>query len=198
MSLPLRAAMMMPMCALAVHQLRFELATGSQAQAQLAREGHGYLSTLEPFVLLAAATALGAFAGAVARAWDGQEASQPRRHSLARVWLLCALVLVALYCGQELAEGILLRGHPGGVAGVFGHGGLLAVPISVLVAAALALALRTADAVLRLVARARAHRRIHVSPEHGVAIHMRPGSSDWRLEPQAGVVAGRAPPLALP
>lgn len=187
---------MLPLGVLAVHQLRFQLAFGSAAAARLAREGHGYLATVEPFALLAAAIAAGAFIGRLARAWHtdqgGSTAGSSRRPML-RSWALCAAALLATYCAQELLEGVFAAGHPAGLAGVFGGGGWLAVPLAALIGAALATALRVADTLIRAVARATA--TAHPRATRTSQRRSQPRrENDWRLDPASGVAAGRAPP----
>ena len=190
----------MPLCALAVHQARYYLAFGSQAGARLSRAGHGYLSTVEPFVLLAVALALGAFVGRLARAWQG--ASTSRRptasHSLVRVWATCALALLVIYSGQELCEGFFAAGHPAGFAGIFGYGGWIAVPLAMIIGAVLAATLRGAQTLVELAAAAGGGARTHTHAQAPVAPRRTARRvADWRLEPQSGLVAGRAPPVLL-
>ncbi|HEY2769853.1 MAG TPA: hypothetical protein VGI87_04765 [Solirubrobacteraceae bacterium] len=195
----MRGALLLPLGILAVHQLRFQLAFGTASAARLAREGHGYLATLEPFVLLAVAIAAGAFIGRVARAWqtgdprDGTPNVLRGRRPLLRSWVLCAAVLLAAYCVQELTEGIFAAGHPGGLAGVFGGGGWLAVPLAALIGGALAAALRIADTLIQ--AAARVTRATHPADPPEPDPRSEPALiKDWRLDPAAGVAAGRAPP----
>src|SRR5437588_337039 len=111
----LRGGLLMPVCALAVHQTRYYLAFGGHARYRLAHDGHAYLSWLEPCALLAVALALGLLIGALARVWQrrgsapsqGPSASPTIWSTRARVWAACALALLALYGGQELCEGML-------------------------------------------------------------------------------------------
>jgi hypothetical protein len=190
--------MLLPLCVLVVHQLRFYIAFGRDAPMWLAREGHAYLSTAEPIALLIAALAVGGFVGRLARAWQrGGEAGsvEPGRGRLLRIWALCAVVLFAFYCGQELIEGLLATGHPAGLAGILGHGGWLAAPIAMLVAAALTAALRVASSLVALVSCTRRRPGRLLTPL--VQRHAARYTADWRLDPQAGVVAGRAPPLLI-
>jgi hypothetical protein len=185
----------MPLCALAVHQARYYLAFGAHAPAQLARDGHAYLGTIEPFVLLAAALALGGFVGKLARAWQSAHRTTPRHRNSTRLWATCALVLLALYCGQELCEGMFAAGHPAGLAGIVGHGGWVAIPLAVLVGGALAATLQFAHTLIELAAR-RADRRRRRAGAPTPLPHIADSRADWRLDPRSGVVAGRAPPLA--
>jgi hypothetical protein len=193
----LRGALLLPVCALAVHQGRYYLAFGGRAGARLSREGHSYLTSVEPFVLLAAALALGGLIGKIVRTWQrAEEPAVRRRHGAERAWAICSLALFTLYCGQELCEGVFAAGHPAGVAGILGHGGWIAAPLAVLVGGALAAALRVAQTLIVLAARAAARSRTRSEALLAPRFTMHT-AGDWRLEPQSGVVAGRAPPLAL-
>jgi hypothetical protein len=194
----LRGALLMPACALAVHQLRYALVFGGHTAPRLAQQGHGYLSAVEPFALLAGAIAAGAFVGRLARAWhSGDQDASARgldgKRAAARTWLTCALALLAVYCAQELIEGALAPGHPAGLAGVFGSGGWIAIPLALAIGGALTTALKVADTLVRFTAAgptspvwrpAPARPR----PRHPYAI------SGWRLDPASGVAPGRAPP----
>ncbi len=189
-----RAAALMPAAVLTVHQLRFQLAFGDRADGRLAAEGHGYLTALAPLAAMLVAIVAGVFLAGVARAWRGAgEGAAPS--SFARVGLAAALALLAIYSAQELAEGMLASGHPGGLAGVFGEGGLWALPLSLLLGAAVALALRVGSAAIEWVAARRAARPLRSA---------RPRPTRPPLEvllvpaaPLAALAAGRAPPAAL-
>jgi hypothetical protein len=186
----------MPLFALAVHQLRFYMVFGSRTPAVLAREGHGYFSIAEPAVVLLAALGLGWFVGRVVLASAGQSpARRAGPGATVRTWLICALILFAIYCAQELAEGIFAPGHPAGLAGVLGQGGWTAAPISLLLGAALAAALRIADRLLETVQqRATPRWRTPAGARNPVPAAR---THDWRLDPRSGITAGRAPPPAL-
>jgi hypothetical protein len=112
-----------------------------------------------------------------------------------RTWLICALVLFAIYCVQELCEGFFSPGHPSGIAGVLGQGGWTAAPISLLVAAALTMTLRLAHRLLDAVERRTAP--LWTNAGNARNPHPRPRAADWRLDPRSGVTAGRAPPRAF-
>jgi hypothetical protein len=185
----------MPVCALAVHQLRYYLAFGAQSSARLARDGHAYLGLAEPLVLFVTALAAGAFVGRLARAWTLGRASSGRLRPL-RVWWACATVLIAIYCGQELFEGAVFAGHPAGLAGIVGHGGWIALPLAALIAAGLSALLRVGEALVDLVVRLAGRRVPGRARETGPLCRTGP-ALDWRLDPAAGVSAGRAPPLSV-
>jgi hypothetical protein len=221
----LRAAALMPAAVLTVHQLRFLLAFGGGSGQELEKEGHQYLSALAAPIAMSVAIVVGLFLARLASAWrEGEaEATAPTRggarsiggarstgaasiglgagarpsawRGFLRLALIIGASLLALYSCQELLEGMLSSGHPGGFNGVFGDGGWWAVPLSLACGLVIAAALRGARAAIRWAA-AR-HHRPKVS--HG---RPTPTPRPRRLAlprpvPLAGAAAGRAPPLAL-
>ena len=127
----------------------------------------------------------------VERARDG---SAPRFGFL-RLALAIGASLLVLYSCQELLEGMLSTGHPGGFEGVFGEGGWWAVPLAFACGTIVAAALRGARAAIRWAA-AR-HRRPRTStgarrPRPGLLASPCRGPCRWRAPRPA-----RAPPLAL-
>ncbi len=190
----LRGAALMPVAALAVHQLRYKLAFGGGSSHMLAAQGHAYLAGLAPWIVLLAGLSVGASLGRLAHRWArGAAEGTSRRAAGLGVWLLAAFALVAIYTGQELLEGLLATGHPGGLAGVFGDGGWWAMPVALVVGGALALALRGAQALERALAGVRltAPARVRAAAEivrRGVA------PSLLACAPLARLAAGRAPP----
>jgi hypothetical protein len=192
--LQIRAAAVMPAAVLTVHQLRFQLAFGSRADDRLAAEGHQYLTALAPLAAMLVAIAAGLFLAALARTWRRGEGGDRRAPAFLVVWLAAATALLGIYSVQELAEGMVASGHPGGLAGVFGEGGLWAVPLSLLLGAVVGLALRIAGVAIRWVAARR-------SRPLGARHRPRPTSAPTAVllapfEPLASLAAGRAPPLA--
>jgi hypothetical protein len=115
----LRVALV-PAAALVVHQLRFMLAFGSGASAELARQGHSYLHSLVPWIVLLIGVAVGGFLWALGRALCGQRSVPRYTLSLAALWLVCAVSLVGIYVAQEFLEGLFATGHPAGLAGISG------------------------------------------------------------------------------
>jgi hypothetical protein len=209
----LRAAALMPAAVLTVHQLRYLLAFGGGTGQELEKEGHQYLSALAAPIAMSVAILVGLFLARLAGAWREGEAdaargrgagASPSRRGGAtpsawrgffRLALTIGAALLALYSCQELLEGMLSSGHPGGFEGVFGEGGWWSVPLSLAFGLAIAAALRGARAAIRWAA-AR-HRRPKIS--HG---RPAPAPRPRRLAlprpvPLAGAAAGRAPPLAL-
>jgi hypothetical protein len=148
----LRSTALIAIASLLLHELRYVLGYGSHAGEALAAQGHGYL----PFAGVAAVVLLAA-AGAqllrlLGRAWrTGAGSGAPMPFGLA--WLAATLTLAGVYTGQELLEGALAAGHPGGLDAVTAHGGLVAYPLAFAFGALVALGLRGAHAVVAAVAR---------------------------------------------
>jgi hypothetical protein len=143
-----RLAALLALGAFAVHQLRYLASFGGSAE--LAHQGHGYMADLLPPIAVFSLAAL------VATLIRGTEGAPPVRVSMARRVPLFAAGLVAVFAGQESLEGMLAAGHPAGFAGVFGHGGWVALPLAILVGFCCALVARLLEGVE--VAIARAHR----------------------------------------
>lgn len=184
---------LMPAAAIAVHQLRYWFAFGRRANAVLLAQGHAYLHSLTPWLVLLLATAVGGFLAGVGEAMAGQRSLPRYTVSFAALWLLCAACLVAIYASQELLEGLLVGGHPAGLAGVFGYGGWWAVPAALSVGLVLAAVLHGARWALDEVARRYgacvpiyAALNLNVGPPRAVLV--------CRPEPVAGGWSGRGPP----
>jgi hypothetical protein len=181
--------MLFPAAAFAVHQLRYELAYGSRAGAALSAQGHGYLTSLGPFVAVLVALALGSFLTRLARAGGERLDGRPRR-AFAELWLVASACLLATYSLQECLEGIFAAGHPGGFTGVFGHGGWWAILLSVAAGLVVAALLRVAAAVAEILSR--------VAPPVSSAtlrlVVRLVSVSLLRRAPLADASAGRAPP----
>ena len=128
----------MPAAALAVHQLRYWLAFGSNTSSELARQGHSYLHSVVPWIVLLIAISVGVFLRAVGRALGGRCSLLRYTLSFTALWLLCAACLVGIYVCQEFLEGLFATGHPGGLAGIFGYGGWWSVPAALAVGLVLA------------------------------------------------------------
>ena len=187
-----RGFLLFPAAAFAVHQLRYQLAYGSRTGAALSAQGHGYLTSVAPWVAVLLGVAAGSFLARLARAAGGRPDIRPRR-AFTRLWLASSLGLLAAYSLQEWLEGIFAAGHPGGLEGVFGHGGLWAVPLSALAGLAVALLLRLAAASVDAVAPASP-----LPPLFALARVTRPAAIALRRRSAlAGNVSGRAPPAGL-
>jgi hypothetical protein len=183
-----RGLLLLPAAAFVVHQARYMLAYGSGASAELTAQGHSYLDSLVPWFVLTLGIGLALF---LRRVVSGDV--RTARVSAPAVWLLAWAGLLGIYVVQESLEATLVSGHPGGVTGVFGHGGWWAVPVSAVVAAAVTGLLRVARAVLRFAAglRPRALR--------GPASVFQPASVVLAVPaPLAYARASRGPPRSLP
>ncbi|MBV8081246.1 MAG: hypothetical protein JO186_12830 [Actinobacteria bacterium] len=176
-----RGILLLPAAAFALHQLRYALTYGSHAEAVLAAQGHSYMSSVAPWIVLMLAFGASSFVVRLAR---GEQ--RVRRPSQSLVAVSSALLL-AIYVVQELLEGAFATGHPGGIAGVFGHGGWWAIPLAVLFGAAIASLLRLADVLVETVTR---------RPAFGAAplLHAPTAVALPLHAPLARAAAGRAPP----
>lgn len=198
MSLRLRhwsGAALVPAAAFAVHQLRYVLTFRSGAGRELAAQGHSYLHEVTPWIVLACGLAFGAFLVALSRAWRTGRADESGQRSFVALWLVAAGGLVGLYAGQEFLEGLFATGHPEGLAGIFGAGGLWAIPAALAVGLLLALLIRGARKAVALVARRRVRPLVALAAP-AVARRPRP-AYPRQMAPLATSAAGRAPPFAL-
>jgi hypothetical protein len=185
--------LLVPAAALAVHQIRYSLAYGSKANAQLAAQGHSYLHSLAPWTVLTLGIGATLFLRRVAQVLATGEAGRSRRRSFATLWSLSGVGLLAIYSAQETLESFLSSGHPGGIAGVFGHGGLWAVPASAAVGLVVALVLRAGRVVLEAAARVKPG----LPRLRPLSLVLPVGVHPAVVRPLARAAAGRAPPRAL-
>jgi hypothetical protein len=185
--------LVVPAAVLVVHQLRYTLAYGTRANAELAAQGHSYLHSLVPWTVLALGVACSSFLRrAVTATRDGDARLAPPR-AFGAIWLATTFALVLAYAVQEFLEGLLAAGHPQGMGGVFGNGGWWALPVAAAVALLVVALFRVARAVLELASRRRP-RRLRLRPP---AVVMPWSPVSFRLAPLASAAAGRAPPFRL-
>ena len=186
-------AAVVPLAAFAVHQLRYLLAFGNGAGAELQRQGHNYLHSVVPWLVLALGLAVGAFLSLLGRAMSGR-ASLPRYGlSLFGLWVVCSAALIAIYTCQEFLEGLFATGHPAGLVGIFGYGGWWAIPAALCVGLVLAALFHSARWLLHEVAVRRA--RVTVEAGGRAAPVRRPFAPALpRLAPLALGWCGRGPP----
>jgi hypothetical protein len=188
----LTKASLVPAAALAVHQLRYVLAFGGNASLELERQGHSYLHSLVPWIILLIGVAVGGFLCRLGRALSGQTSAPRFTLSLGGLWLACSVCLITIYVTQELLEGMFLTGHPAGLAGVFGYGGWWAIPVAACIGLVLAAFFHGARWVLEELARRAGP--ISERPPRALAAP-RPSSLHLpRLSPLAEGWSGRAPP----
>jgi hypothetical protein len=172
--------------ALGLHELRYVIAYGGSADDALAAQGHGYLDAITAVVALALVAALALLVASLVR-------GRPAVARWSTRWPVVSVGLLAIYVLQELCEGALATGHPGGIEGVFGHGGLVAVPLALLLGAVIAALLRGVDAVLERFA---ARRRTPLPRAPRAELPRAPLAA--RPRPAAALAtpgAGRAPPF---
>jgi hypothetical protein len=175
---------------LVVHQLRFMLAFGGDAHRHLEHGGHAYLGFVLPIVGVALALTCAHFALLLGRSRRAHRAPTPPRFPT--TWAAASATLVLAYATQEGVEGTLALGHPAGLAGIFGSGGWIAVPVSLLVGAAVALLLHGAGVVLALAGRRCAgHSRRRSDPRRRPELRVIAAPRN----PLACHLSGRAPPL---
>jgi hypothetical protein len=188
----LTKASLVPAAALAVHQLRYVLAFGGNASLELERQGHSYLHSLVPWIVLLIGVAVGGFLCSLGRALSGQTSAPRFTLSLAGLWLVCSVCLITIYVTQELLEGMFLTGHPAGLTGVFGYGGWWAIPVAACIGLVLAAVFHGARWALEEVARRAG--AISERPLRPLAAP-RPSSLHLpRLSPLAEGWSGRGPP----
>ena len=132
------SAALLALGALALHQLRYLLAYGGHAGAELERQGHSYLEFAAP-LLIACAVAL-VMASVVVPALLRLAPTLARDVCGTERAAGYAAALLTVYFAQELSEGLLAGGHPAGLAGVLGGGGWLALPLAMALGAAASIA----------------------------------------------------------
>jgi hypothetical protein len=139
----LRATALIAAASLALHQLRYLLASDHAAAAN----GHAYL----PFAGLLAALLLAAAGAELVRVVAIRGGCGPARPlPFRRAWPLAAVALLAVFFGQELLEGMLSAGRANGAGAVFAGGGWVAVPLAAGFGGLVAAFLAGARAVLRV------------------------------------------------
>lgn len=183
---------LMPAAAFAVHQLRYWLAFGPHAGAVLQAQGHAYLHSVVPWIVLLVALPAGMFLRSLGRALGGERSLRRYTLSFTALWLICAASLAAMYVCQEFLEGLFVAGHPGGLVGILGYGGWWSIPASIGVGLVLAAAFHGARQVLDEVALR--HRGAGITSSRPRATRPPQGALVPRPAPLAGGWSGRGPP----
>jgi hypothetical protein len=189
--------LLMPAGAFAVHQLRYLLAYGGQAGLELARQGHSYLHSVVPWIVLLLGIAAGLFVRALGRAFAGHTSLPRYTFSLAVLWVSSSVALLTIYASQEFLEGLFATGHPAGLSGVFAYGGWWSVPAAVCVGFVLAAASHGALWVLREVVARCSARAVRQSPRPRVRRRRLVHLALRRVAPLAPGWSGRGPPRSL-
>ena len=160
----LRLAALLGFGALALHQLRYLAGYGNDAEEALATQGHGYVDLLLPVLVCFGMALLAGLLLAAALARPARDVTGPPsvRHPLA-----CALVLVAIFCFQELVEGALSAGHPNGLEALVGHRGWVALPLATVLGGLVSLALTGLGTLEHRIAGAFVGPRLRSAPRLG-------------------------------
>jgi hypothetical protein len=183
-------AALVAVAVLVLHELRYVIGYGDLAGEALASQGHGYLPGASVGVLLLLALGVGQLLLAFRRALRSGTAGPAPPFGL--LWLASICALLAVYCCQELLEGLLSTGHPSGFAALAADGGWSALPLAVGLGLLVALALRGVAAAEALVARRARPRRGGVrAPRVSLP---RPDADRPLLSVLARKLASRAPP----
>ena len=181
----MRLALQLGAGSVVVHELRYRLGP-EHGERSLADHGHAYLTVITPLLGLALVLATAHFVWAL---W----ARRPEALAGGRIGVrTLAPALLAVHVGQESLEAALAFGHPFDLTVGLGHGGCIAAPLSLLVAAVLAWLTRGARHLAQAaLARRRAPARIAARPAIAtVATVLGPP-----CPPLARHGAERAPPL---
>ena len=190
-----RAASLLSLGALAVHELRYLLAYGDRASEALASQGHAYLSDLGGALITVLLATLLATVLAGALAPPARRPGQAARSAFPRTAALYAFALLAIFCAQELTEGAVAAGHPAGLAAVVAHGGWIALPLAMAAGAACALVCLALREVERTLARRSSHRPARPRPPALAEPHAAPARRSLASLNLAFGFARRPPPL---
>jgi hypothetical protein len=189
----LAQAGLLPLAALAVHELRYLLAFGPHAGIELQRQGHSYLHSVAPWIAVVVSLAAGGALRALGRAFSGRTSVARLTISFGALWLACTACLVTIYVGQEALEGVFATGHPAGWVGIFGSGGWWSLPAAACIGLVLAAVFHGADWVLGEVSRRYGASR--PIPRRRAASPLRPPLRALPTPaPVAGGWSGRGPP----
>jgi hypothetical protein len=191
-----RRASLLALGALALHQLRYALVYGGRTSAALEHQGHSYLGDLAPLLVALALSLLSA--RVIAAALGRLRVAGAREPGWRAEWAFFSAALVAIFSAQELVEGALSAGHPGGLAAVFGDGGAVAIPLALAIGALVALLDHFLSRAERsLVARAERDRRPAARPV-SLGLPSAPLLAALAARPLAFGLARRPPPLLRP
>jgi hypothetical protein len=180
-----------PAAVLAVHQLRYLLAFGSDAGSELGAQGDRYVATAAVVAGALVFVSLSVGLMRLVTASRGRGSLMAARAPLWMLWLGLTLLLFVGFCALEGLEIALEPHHAAGLTGVFGHGGFWSLPAAALVAAVMALLVHGGRALLVIAAR---HRCGRVTRSSGSWPARAPAGAP-PCGPMASCAAGRAPPV---
>lgn len=180
-----QSASLIALGAFAVHQLRYLLAYGASTDDELARQGHTYLAHAMPLLL---GIGLAALTARLVRGVISGNAPANERRIKATSY---AIGIAAVFCCQELLEGVLVAGHATGIAAIFSAGGWAAMPLAAIFGVIAALIDRGIEAIEDFVSPEAA--QVHPAPGR-VRLPEAPRQLARRLSPLALGLAQRPPP----
>lgn len=183
-----RCASLLALALLALHQLRYLLAFGSESGAVLEQHGHSYLEEALPAVV---GLSLALLAARLLIAIGGRSPAGTAGLGSAPY----ALALLGAFAAQETIEGVLVAHHPAGVLAVFSAGWWLALPL----AWGLGRLCAIADRALGETEDALAAETASIRFRHGHPVGFAPPAdrpAGRRLPPLAFGLARRPPPPA--
>jgi hypothetical protein len=187
----LRTSALFYVGALSLHELRYLVGWGAGAERALGQQGHAYLAYAMPWAVALAAAGLAQVVGRLgARRGEGPDHRRPGTGA----WLVASAGLLSVYAAQETVEGLLAPGHPAGLAGVFGHGGLVAVPLALALGGLIVMTERRARIALGSPSRLGATLRRWIAPAPSRPDPPTPVRGFRTSGVLALYLAGRAPP----
>jgi hypothetical protein len=185
----LRAAVLILVASLAVHEGRYLFATSDHEHGLAG--AHAYLAWLIPAAGALLFLAAAHLAVRLPLSEPGPDPALPRLRTL---WLVATAALLHVFALQELLETALSHGHLPGPGDLLGGGGWTAIPFAVAAAAAVALLLRGAAGIVRwALVRAARRRRVPACAAHAPATPL-PAPRGSVL---ARRLAGRGPPALV-
>ena len=180
--------------AISLHQLRYLIGPGADAQHSFGAQAHSYLPLAAAFVALLFGASLIHFVSTLTLARSG-EVRPPKLPRFRSTWLWATVALIAIFVAQESFEGALVSGHSSGLHGLFGHGGWVALLLAPALGALVAFFLRGAQsAIAALASRARCRPARRSARSRWPRL---PASGTLRPGVLACNLAGRAPPALL-
>ena len=151
---------------------------------------HSYLQFVLPLVVAGVLLSVGQFANLLRLARRGSLRSALPRPGRWRLWARTSLVLLSVYVVQETGEALSGGGDAHEVFALFGHGAWVVIPLAIALGGLVALALRSAAAVLAWVVRRHVRR---LRPPQSFRLVAPP-----RLGRPASIVARRLAPRGPP
>lgn len=136
-----QSASLIALGAFAIHQLRYLIVASGNGSGELPGPGSGYLTHAVPVL---AGLALAAISASLARGAISGRAPSTERRLRATSY---ALAIAAVFCCQQLLEGVLCAGHATGLAAIFSAGGWAALPLAAIFGVLAALIDRGIEAI---------------------------------------------------